>query len=33
MKEEMKAPDKNKTWEVVNKPQEIVPVECRWVFT
>ena len=31
--EEMKALEKNRTWEVVSKPRDVIPVECKWVFT
>ena len=31
--EEMRALEKNGTWEVVPKPKDKVPVGCRWVFT
>ncbi|RVW96886.1 Retrovirus-related Pol polyprotein from transposon RE1 [Vitis vinifera] len=30
--EEMAAPNKNHTWEIVNKPEEKTPVGCKWVF-
>ena len=28
----MAAPNKNHTWEIVNKPEEKTPVGCKWVF-
>ena len=31
--EEMKALDKNKTWELIDKPRGKTPVGCKWVFT
>lgn len=31
--EEMKALEKNKTWEVTSLPNGVVPVGCKWVFT
>jgi hypothetical protein len=33
MNEEMKALQKNSTWEVVDLPEGKIPVGCRWVFT
>ena len=33
MNEEMKALQKNSTWEVVNLPEGKILVGCRWVFT
>uniref|UniRef100_A0A2N9IBP1 Integrase catalytic domain-containing protein n=1 Tax=Fagus sylvatica TaxID=28930 RepID=A0A2N9IBP1_FAGSY len=33
MSEEMKALQKNSTWEVVDLPEGKIPVGCRWVFT
>jgi hypothetical protein len=33
MNEEMKALQKNSTWEVVDLPKGKIPVGCRWVFT
>ena len=31
--EEMRALEKNKTWEVMNLPREKKTVGCKWVFT
>lgn len=31
--EEMRALEKNRTWDVVQKPKEKEPVGCKWVFT
>ena len=33
MIEEMDALEKNKTWEIVNKPKRKDLVGCKWVFT
>ncbi|KAM7461061.1 hypothetical protein LguiA_029182 [Lonicera macranthoides] len=33
MKVEMKALEKNETWDLVKLPEEKKPVGCRWVFT
>ncbi|KAL5833166.1 hypothetical protein ACOSQ3_016840 [Xanthoceras sorbifolium] len=33
MKVEMKALEKNKTWDLVKLPKGKKPVECKWVFT
>ena len=33
MNEEMRALQKNSTWEVVDLPKGKIPVGCRWVFT
>jgi hypothetical protein len=33
MLEEMRALEKNRTWELVNLPQGKQPVGCKWVFT
>lgn len=30
--EEVQAPEKNETWEIVQKPKDKVPVGCKWVF-
>lgn len=32
MKEEMRALEKNQTWELVDLPPRKTPVGCRWVF-
>lgn len=32
MHEEMKALEKNKTWEMMPKPKGVQPVGCRWAF-
>ena len=33
MNEEMKALEKNRTWEIVEKPRGKKPVGCRWIYT
>lgn len=33
MREEMDALEKNRTWEIVDKPKEKNLVGCKWVFT
>jgi hypothetical protein len=33
MLEEMRALEKNKTWELVDLPQGKQPIWCKWVFT
>ena len=33
MNEEMSALNKNKTWEIVELPQDKKPVGCKWIFT
>lgn len=33
MKEEMNALEKNKTWEIVDKPEDKNIVDCKWIFT
>ncbi|KAF2321248.1 hypothetical protein GH714_036174 [Hevea brasiliensis] len=33
MKEEMQALEKNKTWDVFTKPENVIPVGCKWVYT
>ncbi|XP_074374435.1 uncharacterized protein LOC141714838 [Apium graveolens] len=33
VEEEMKALEKNGTLEVVNRPKDVVPIGCKWVFT
>ena len=33
MREEMSALEKNKTWEIVDKPREKNIVDCKWIFT
>lgn len=33
MREEMSALEKNKTWEVVDKPRGTNIVDCKWIFT
>ena len=30
---EMRALEKNRTWDIVQKPEEKIPVECKWEFT
>ena len=32
VEEEMKALEKNGTWEVVSKPRDVIPVGSKWVF-
>ncbi|RVW16205.1 Retrovirus-related Pol polyprotein from transposon RE1 [Vitis vinifera] len=33
VEEEIKALEKNGTWEVVSKPRDVILVGCKWVFT
>ncbi|RDX82446.1 putative mitochondrial protein, partial [Mucuna pruriens] len=33
MKEEMKALEKNSTWEIVDRPKDKSVVGCRWIYT
>ena len=33
MREEMSALEKNKTWEIVDKPKGKNIVDCKWIFT
>ena len=30
--EEMRALNKNQTWELVSRPKGVKPVDCRWIF-
>ena len=33
MREEMSALEKNKTWEIVERPKRKNIVDCKWIFT
>ena len=33
MREEMSALEKNKTWEIVERPKGKNIVDCKWIFT
>ena len=33
MNEEMRALEKNETWEIVEKPKDKKAVGCRWIYT
>lgn len=33
MIEEMSALERNKTWEIVDKPSDKKAVGCRWIYT
>ena len=32
MQKEMRALEKNQTWELVPKPKGVIPIGCRWIF-